>query len=372
MPLTRRDFFKQTGGTSAWLAMLLALKARAQESGESAEGQTDSVEYWQQFFEPPRHGVSRGADSPTAGSHVQFMHVGSAGLRYVEDIAQTPEQLSSLSGDVVLDISPGQFRSGNAVSGNASEMEFLHSAQLRFDVHQSQSFLGIVPTLAWVSLAAIFPNKAGKLPGIQKLDFTPIDGASGANKILLPGGSGSVALHVSVQKKPSAFVTVLKELVTVGEGAMPVLGLPAISVPALRGFSSILARLEERTTFLMSTSPPAEIAVTQESWEGRSAKAIPFPPGDYVMFPSAHRALLQPEFHKLTVESGYLVNREADMSLPLAERAEQAARGLTYVTMHVNVSPVGVARSETGGGESGGAGGGPSQGGKPKPKPTGH
>jgi hypothetical protein len=357
MTFSRREFFKQSGEAAAWIALLSSAQSIAQEPPQQpltpAEGETDLVLYWQRFFSPPSatNERDRGPGAATPGSNVEFVQLGPKGLRHVEDIALTPEDLSPLKGDVMLDISPALFRSGNSVSG--SEYQYMTSAQLRLEVQQAQSFLGLLPLLAWASVAAIFPDKAGKLPSQQKLDFTAVAGDSATTKILLPGGAGKVALHVSIARKPPAILTVLKEVTDVAEIVMPVLGLPAISVPALGAFSALCARLEERGTFLMSSSRPQEIAVTQESWQVRPASAFPFPPGDYLMYPAAQKAILQPEFNDLTIESGYLINQKADKSLTLAERADQAVKGLTYVTMRVNVSSVSATGSSKPGGNTG-------------------
>jgi hypothetical protein len=317
--------------------------------------------YWTQFFNPPPSEAKRGQGAPAPGTNVEFLQLGPKGLRYADDIAATPDQLSSLGGDIMLDITPGQFRSGNSVSG--TQPEYLNGAQLRLEIQQKKSFLGLLPILAWASVAAIKPDSSGKLPPLQGLDFTSAVGESADSKILLPGGMGTVALNVSVAKKPSKFLAVLDELAKAAEAVMPALGLPAISKSALEGFTVVIGKLEGRGDFLMSTNPPQEIIVTQEAWSSRPAKAIAFPPGDYLMFPTTQKALLQAEFEDLTIESGYLINKKADPKLTVVERADLAAKGLTYVTMRINASAV----SATGAGKP--AEGGSGAGGKsPKPK----
>lgn len=347
MPISRRDFFRHSGEAALWTTLLAGLEAKAQEESQEplAPGETDFASFWLQTFAPPS-APRRGESQPAPGSDVQFVHFGPKGPRYLADIALTPEDLASVSGDAMIDISPGCFRSGNAAG--TSDSGFVDSAQLRFEVRQTMTLMGILPELAWVSAAAVsLVKKGAKMPSTQSLNFKTVAGENAINKIVLPGGTGSVLLNVSVANKPSPFLAALKELVTVAETVVPALGLPAISMPALIGFSAVCGKIEGHGKYLMSTKEPQDIVVTQGAWGTRRSKAVPFPPGDYLMYPFNHRAIVQPEFHDLTIEDGYLVNTKLDTSLTLAERAEQTAPGLTYVTMRVNVAPVPAAAPKT-------------------------
>jgi hypothetical protein len=332
-----------------------------------APGETDFAEFWRQAFSPPS-APRRGEGAPAAGSEAQFVHFGPKGPQHVQDIAMTAEQdLPKLTGDVMLDITPGRYRAGASTSSAGSEV--LSSAQLRLDVRQTLSFLGILPLAAWATAAAIALDKGGKLPSSQGLDFTTVAGQGAANKILLPGGMGSIQLNLSVANKPSPFLKVLDDLAKAAQKVvpilMPALGLPSISVVALEGFSIVCGKLEGRGKFLLSTAQPQEIVLTQDAWTGaeRTAKAVAFPPGDYLMYPNAQTAILLPEFNDVSIESGYLINRKLDPKLTIDERAAQTAKGLTYVTLRVNASAVkSSGSSKTTDGEV------PSTDGNPKPK----
>lgn len=340
MPISRRDFFRHSGETVLWTALLAGLEAGAQDETEEplAPGETDFTEFWRQAFAPPS-APRRGEGKPAAGSEIQFVQFGPKGPRRVEEIAKTPSDLSPVAGDVMLDITPGRFRSGNS-AGEGSQGEFVDTAQLRIDIRQTQAFQNILPMLAWASAAAVSLEKKTKMPSIQGLDFKTVAGDSAISQILLPGGTGSFQLNVTVASKPSPFLKALQELVTVAESVVPVLGLPAISLPALMGFSLLCGKLEGRGRYLISTSEPQEIAVTQTAWPSHSSRALPFPPGDYLMYPFGQDALVLPEFKDLTIENGYLINGKLDPSLTATERAEKTAPGLTYVTMRVSASPI--------------------------------
>jgi hypothetical protein len=140
----------------------------------AASGETDSVAFWNQFFSDsrPADTTNRGPDEQPKelvappGTQIEYVHLGPNGLRYVQDVKS--DELPNLNGDAILTVSPAQFRYGRVAGSN----RFLHSAQLRFDIHQSQQFWNVLPVLAWTSLAAIFPDKSGKLPPIQQLNFS--------------------------------------------------------------------------------------------------------------------------------------------------------------------------------------------------------
>lgn len=367
MLLSRREVLKSAPAAVAWMAALSSARASAQQPSQLTvappEGNTNSVAFWDSFFnQKPAGGVtSRGlklggeSQPPVAppGSEVEYVHLGPRGLRYVQDVR--PDELAPINGDVLLSVSPAQFRLGRHSEGGDKSDEYLHSAQLRFDIHQSQGFLNVLPLLAWTSLAAIFPGKAGTLPPIQQLNFTSPSGESAVNKVLLPAGMGKFAVNVSAAKKTSVLYTVLKDIADGARVLNPILGLPAISIAALQAFTALYAEIEQRTTFLMS-SAPVHVAVTQDSWDSpdRPAQAVPMPPGDYLLYPKKQADLIRPEFDKLTLENGYLVPSSADKSLPIPDRAEQAARGLTYITMRLSVSEVPMpARPTTTSGQSG-------------------
>jgi hypothetical protein len=349
MALSRREMLKNVPATAAWLAAFSSARAIAQQSTAAAEGETNSVAFWDQFFESKPQGdvTTRGLgrqshSSPApAGSQVEYVHLGPRGLRYVQDIA--PQELAPINGDVLLSVSPAQFRLGHHSEHGGGTDEYLHSAQLRFDIHQSQGFLNVLPLLAWTSLAAVFPAKSGRLPSIQQLNFTSPSGESAVDKVLLPGGSGKFAVNVSAAKKSSVLYTVLQDIAQGARVLNPILGLPAISIAALQAFTALYAEIEQRTTFLMS-SAPVHVAVTQDAWNSsdRPAQAVPLPPGDYLLFPKDQAEIIRPEFDKLTLENGYVVTTSADKGLPIPDRAEQAVKGLTYITMRLSVSEVAV------------------------------
>ena len=62
--------------------------------------------------------------------------------------------------------------------------------------------------------------------------------------------------------------------------------------------------------------------------------------GDYPMIPQQHTTDMAKELPNLDLVQGYLVRKDADPNLPVAQRAETAVPGVTYATMRVSVVPL--------------------------------
>ncbi len=186
----------------------------------------------------------------------------------------------------------------------------LQSAQLRIDMVQNQSLLpNYLDTMAWMSLAGLFPDKTGKLPPLQDLTAGPSTGGGSGkmNQMVLPGGSGQVAVNLSMTHKESMFYTVIKTLTDEVGRFSPLLGLPAISVTALKGFCSLYGALEQRTTFLLNSMPKPAYATQAARASAQTQAGLNLVPGDYVLVPNAYSAQLAPYLDKLEMRQGYLV-----------------------------------------------------------------
>jgi hypothetical protein len=59
--------------------------------------------------------------------------------------------------------------------------------------------------------------------------------------------------------------------------------------------------------------------------------------GDYLMVPQRHVDELSKALPNLDLTQGYLIAKDADPSLPLAQRAQTAVPAITYATMRVSV-----------------------------------
>ena len=160
------------------------------------------------------------------------------------------------------DISASVAVNGFHMAGEDREtFDKLQSAQLRIDTVQNQSLMPeYLDTMAWMSLAGLFPDSSGKLPPLQDLSFDPSKGSQKMSSMILPGGSGQVAVNLSMTHKESTFYVVIKNLTNEVGRFSPLIGLPAISVAALKGFCNLYGAMEQRTTFLLNSMPKSAYA----------------------------------------------------------------------------------------------------------------
>ncbi|MGB9031268.1 MAG: hypothetical protein WCC27_14200, partial [Acidobacteriaceae bacterium] len=271
-----------------------------------------------------------------ADRQVNFLHFDeSKGLRYADQLST--DDLPDFPGDVAVSMTVGGIRLSTA---DRAKFEQMQSAQLRIDMMQGERMYGMLDPLAWMALAAIFPDEGGKLPPLQNLSFDPASAAQNMQKIVLPGGSGHLAVNVSMVHKESAFWTVIKTLVNDATAVAPVLGFPAISVTALAGFSKLYGVLANRSTFLFQARPQAAYATQEARQKANSTIGINLPAGDYVLVPQAHTDDLQPYLGKLKLVNGYLVPHDATDTTSVYKSAEDAKPDISYISMNMSVNPL--------------------------------
>lgn len=380
MELSRRTFFTEFtagGALAALLAKPETAHALAAALGQAAPQSSlgNSAAFWSDFLAPQSHGRGLFHKQPGVDQdrQVNFLHFGDQGLRYADQIAAS--ELPDYPGDVAVSMNVGGIRLSTQ---DRATFEQLQSAQLRIDLLQGQQMYNMIDPLAWMALAAIFPNQGGKLPPLQNLSFDPGSTMQNMQKIVLPGGFGHLAVNVSMLHRESTFFNVIKTLVTDASNLAPVLGLPAISVTALAAFSKLYGILENRTTFLFQARPQPAYATLAARRKADSTIGLNMPSGDYVLVPQSHTDDLKPYLDSLKLANGYLIPKDANATSSVYESAENAKPDISYITMHLSVSSLlqyGAA-ADTPGGQPGGSGGQPggssSSGRKPSPKGTTH
>ena len=364
MTISRRTFLNELAASGA-LAGLLAKPDTASAMAAAIEdtiqepGAGNAAAFWGSFLAAPVHerGLLHKTQPGTdADRQVNFLHFDSnKGLRYADQI--DPSELPDYPGDVAVSMTVGGIRLSTA---DRAKFEELQSAQLRIDMLQGQQMYGMIDPLAWMALAAIFPDQGGKLPPLQNLSFDPSSTANNMQKIVLPGGYGHVAVNVSMVHKASAFWTVINTLVTDASHLAPVLGLPAISVTALTGFSKLYGVLANRSTFLFQARPQAAYATQSAREKASSTIGMNLPQGDYVLVPQSHTDDLKPYLDKMKLANGYMVPKDASTADSTYETAEKAQPDISYITMHMSVSPLMQIGEPQNGGTSSGSGGGSS------------
>jgi hypothetical protein len=342
MDLSRRTFLEEALAAGALSGLVPVSRAASTQSGPPAR--TDipehaAPEFWNQFYGPvdPTVPKSRGprVKVPPSERQVTFLHAGSSGLRYADDIAE--DELLDYPGDVQVSMVLGQFRPGN------SDQEFLRhmqGSQLRVDCVQNKPYRELLAPLAWCAMASLKTNQAGKLPSLDSLGFSAPNAMSGVTKILLPGGNGKLAVNLYVTKGQSLVDKILKEALQLAPAVAQVMNFPAISVPALRTFSEMFGALEERASFLLNSQLMDVVATKQALADpDRAANYLHLIAGEYVLIPKAHIDELKPQLGRLQLKQGYLVANDASENDPVQTRADQAVPGVTYATLRISVSP---------------------------------
>jgi hypothetical protein len=330
---------------------LLLFASQAASEGAPA-GKHDSRSFWDNF--------GAAADNPNGSApagvhgrgliHKSTADTGSGDIdrqidffHYTKDkrlqFANTIEAKDMLDhvGDITASVNVSGFR---LAGEDREQFDKLQSAQLRIDVLQSKSLMNILDPMAWTSLAALFPDKSGKLPPMQDLSFDPATTWEQMQKIVLPGGVGKWAVNLSMAHKESQFVSILKTLTTEVSRFAPVLGLPAISMTALKGFCTLYGAFEQRTTFLLNSFPQLAFATQAAREESQTQQGLNLLTGDYILVPHSYTAQLTPYLDKLEMRQGYLVSKDAPANTSVFDLAMNLKPDITYLSANINLKPL--------------------------------
>jgi hypothetical protein len=185
-------------------------------------------------------------------------------------------------------------------------------------------------------------------------------------KIILPGGSGQLAVNLSMAHKESAFVAVLKNINGEINRFAPILGLPAISTTALNSFCTLYGSLEQRTTFLLNGFPQQAYATRGARASATTSAGLNIIEGDYVLIPHVYSSQLEPYFDKLELRQGFLVAKGTSTNSSIYDVAGKLTPDVTYVTANVKLAPLAEASPSPGASGGGGPKGGSKGGGSGK------
>jgi len=346
MSVSRRVFLADAsalGMIAALLPQLAAGQTAASEAASAEDLPHDSYNFWNGFYDSVNpysadygtRAASRGPTDqlPDPQAQTQYLHYNSQAkrLRYASDI--TKEELLDHDGDVNVSIALAQYRPG------AGETN-LKASQLRVDATQIHPLVNIAAPLAWAAIASVAPNAAGKI-SLDEMGFRSVQATEGTSRILLTRGTGKMSVNVSRAAQQSMFIKALNVMIEAGKAVAPMVSLPAISVPALSTFTEALSYWEDRTRFIMSGNLTTAVA-TQQALDApeREPQYIGLVAGDYLMVPQRHVDELAKQLPNLDLTQGYLVAKDADPNVPLAQRAQSAVPGVTYASMRVGVTPV--------------------------------
>ena len=353
-------------------------------------GQHDSKNFWDSFgavadssgapsgvhgrglFKKPAADASSGNAAP--GRLVDYYHyytdpdTKESTLRLATSIKAN--ELLDHDGDITASVNVNGFRMAGE---DRQKFDQLQSAQLRIDVVQTQSMMpDYLDTMAWMSLAGLFPDKTGKLPPLQDLSFDPAAASQKMKQMVLPGGAGQMAVNLSMAHKDSTFLNIMKTLTNEVGRFSPLLGLPAISVTALKGFCSLYGAMEQRTTFLLNSMPRPTYATQASREAAQTQQGLNLVPGDYALIPNVYAAEITPYLDKLEMRQGYLVPKGSPETTSVYDLATALKPDITYLTASIGLKPMPPAPAQSSSSSSGSGSKGSSKGtaGSPSKSPS--
>lgn len=370
---TRRSFFQDA-------ALLSALAALAEEQGYAQAKDPRVSNFWDAYFDEAERDpntVSRGATDASLidpAKRVQLIHATDSGLIYPDGI--DPTQLLSDS-DVVVTVNPAHFRPSPDDKKLISRSK---GAQIRLDCVQTRPIMNLIAPMAWAGLASwslekttyaaskvtdlnanpVIDPKTGKqkvvdketpgpgAPDLKSLDFTdPNDpNAPVHNQVILPGGSGRLALNVTGVSQNRKIQTVLDKTVSYASIVAPFFGFAPLAIPALKAFTTLLGAVFNHESVIMN-SMPQQIVATQDAWKGpHDSSSVKIVSGDYIAVPINQAASLKDSMDKLRVVNGWLVHQDSSKNVPPEQRAQDSkVPAVTYMSVSLNVQSLATAQA---------------------------
>jgi hypothetical protein len=334
-------------------------------------------QFWNGFFDDvdPTKPHAVGARGPggapidqPVSSHLEqdklprfFHYDDSKGLRFAEKIERA--ELPKMDGAAVVSMSVSGFHASEQDSKRIGDAS---GAQLQLHATQTKAIAEFIAPLAWASLASVFGDKAKKLPTVGELNFMDEDGStgtSGNNRILLPDSEGKLALNLTVPDKNSLLHKVISYGLKGAGLAAPLVSLPAISVPAIKAFTSFYQTLVQRAGFIIN-SPLKDVVASYNAVDSGNmhADALRLLTGQYIIVPSSSSSAISEQMDNLKMLNGYLVPKSIPNNADPMDVAKSALPNVTYATLKVSVQaasdvalPAPAKPRDSGGGGGGGS-----------------
>jgi hypothetical protein len=357
--MDRRIFFSNVMAAAAFSGLLgevispkelMAAAEAAADEPQNANGQ-----FWGGFFDdvdptkPHATGARGPGGEPIAQpipSHLddaklpRFFHYDDTnGLRFAEKIDRS--ELPRMDGAAVVSMSISGFRPSDTDSKRIGDVS---SAQLQLHASQTRPMAQYIAPLAWASLASVFGNKqASKLPTVDQLNFVDENGStgtSGNNRILLPGAEGKLALNLTLPDKHSLLHKVISYGLQGAAIAAPLVALPAISVPAIKAFTSFYNILVQNAGFIIN-SPLKDVVASYDAVDSGNmhADALKLLTGQYLIVPASSTAAISAQMDSIKMLNGYLVPKAIANNADPITVAQSALPNVTYATLKVSVQP---------------------------------
>jgi len=343
-PVDRREFFGQMAAAPAVGLFAAAFAEVLAQRGAVAQAQPDiATAFWGSFFDgvdktTAGRGDKKETRLPNPDGRVHMVHSGTNGLRLVEKIQH--DELPDISGNALVTVSLGGMRIG---SDDEEYLRKFESLQLRLDCVQTEPIMQYLGPLGWASLAAVFRDKAGKLPTLQQLEFRSSPNApttnAGINRVVLPSGRGKLAFNIGLVKKESRLHAIFTKMSQVLQMAAPLVPLPAISIPALRAFTDFYTQVSESADYLMNDTLQDVVATKEGLLDSNlEERFIHLLPGEYVLVAQKHATELAANMDQLRVLNGYLIRKDSPENETVQDSAKKVVPRISYLIAKVAVT----------------------------------
>jgi hypothetical protein len=320
-----------------------------------AEAGGAQAEFWDAFFDSVDpslpHVVLRDSAQPVP-EHVdpdklpRFFHYREdTGLRYAENIKDS--ELPNILGSALVSFSLAGYHPSAEDQKKIGEASL---SQLQVHAMQTTPIAQYVAPLAWASLASVFYNKAAQLPTVEQLNFSSEESTSSTiNHVLLPGAEGKLAVNVTLPPRNCLLHKLISAGLKAGAIAAPLLSLPAVSVPAIRAFTSFYNTLQVNHGFLINS--PLKDAVASSSAlnsPNMHADAIKLLNGQYVIVKTGSLGDFQSKMPSSKLVNGYLVPKDLGDTADAQAAAKDYLPTVTYAALKITVQEASnVATAET-------------------------
>jgi hypothetical protein len=359
--MDRRNFMSTVMSAAAFSGVLGEIVSprelmAAVEAAADVPADNQHAQFWGGFFDDvdpskPHATMTRGpggeATPEPVPEHVQdeklprfFHYADQTGLRYAEKIDR--EELPKMDGAAVISLSVSGFHSSQEDEHKIGDAT---SAQLALHATQTTPMAQYIAPLAWASLASIFARSASiaKMPTIEQLNGATSDGSgatSGNNRILLPNAEGKMALNLTLPDKHALLHKIISMGLQGAQLAAPLVTLPAISVPAIKAFTSFYNILVQNAGFIIN-SPLKDVVASYDAVDSGNmhSDALRLITGEYVIVPAHSTEALSSQMEGLKILNGYLVPKDLAASADPTTAAKAALPDVTYATLKVSVAP---------------------------------
>src|SRR5215469_1009223 len=309
---TRRTFFEN-------LALLGTLAALTDQEAIAEPQDGKLSDFWDAYFEEATRDPANGSRGAADDSNlldptrkVQLIQATNSGLRYPDAISDTELHTAS---DVVVTVNPGHFR---PAQDDARAVAKSRGAQIRLDWVQTRPIMNLLAPMAWAGLAAwgvekrtvsVSPKKdasgkpvldsSGKQeydkkvtagptpPELAQLDFRdPNDPKAAAqNQVILPGGSGRMALNVRAVSVNPKLKAALDKGVSYASIVSPFFGFAPLAIPALKAFTQLLGAVFNHEAVIMNSLPLQVLATQDATKHPHQADSTKIVSGDFIAVP---------------------------------------------------------------------------------------